>query len=162
MRSCSVEDNLNAGEKALEAILTGNHRGAVAFDPGGTTGIAYAFRNDAHIVTKHVSGEAATEWLKSLLFIEGRDIDVVVVEQHIPKLGVSMGREARRTMELVGSIAAIAGDYGKDVVRHTSSQMKTVPWVKWGRGSHERDASKHLARFLLDDASERGLIHTNS
>ena len=162
MRSRSVGDGLNAGEKALEAILTGNHRGAVAFDPGGTTGIAYTFRNDFAVRTNHVSMEFTVEWLKSLLFMEGRDIDVVVVEQHIPKPGMSMGREARLTMELVGSIEAVAKDYGKGVVRHTSAQMKTVPWVKWGRGSHERDASKHLARFLLDDASERGPIHTDS
>lgn len=152
----------NAGVKAMEAILTGKHRGAVAFDPGGTTGIAYTFRDDFAVRTDHVSMEFTVEWLKSLLFMEGRDIDVVVVEQHIPKPGMSMGREARLTMELVGSIEAVAKDYGKEVVRHNSSQMKTVPWVKWGRGSHERDAGKHLARFLLDDSGERGLIKTNS
>lgn len=153
---------MNAGEKAIEAILMGKHRGAVSFDPGGTTGIAYTFRDDFSVHTFHVSLEATVEWLKALLEAEGKRIDVVVVEQHIPKLGTSMGREARLTMELVGSISAVAEDYGKEVVRHTSSQMKTVPWVKWGRGSHERDAGKHLARFLLDDASEHGLILTDS
>lgn len=153
---------MNAGEKALERVLTGKHRGAVAFDPGGTTGIAYTYRDDFGVRTKHLSMESTVEWLKSLLFMEGHDIDVIVVEQHIPKPGTSMGREARLTMELVGSIVAVAEDYGKEVVRHTPSQMKTVPWVKWGRGPHEHDAGKHLARFLLDDASERGLIKTDS
>lgn len=97
-------------------------------------------------------------WVREFLRISGSSVDVLVVEQHIPKPGVTMGRDARLTMELVGKLEIEAAHAGVEVVRHNPSQMKTVPWMNQGHVVHERDASKHLARFILDDAADHGLI----
>lgn len=97
-------------------------------------------------------------WMESFLKNAGGSIQVVVIEKHIPRIGVTMGREARETMELIGGCAVVAERNECEVVWHTASQMKTVPWCDLGKGVHAKDAAKHLARFLLDDAGANGLI----
>ena len=97
-------------------------------------------------------------WIESFLKNAGGSIQVVVIEKHIPRMGVTMGCEATMTMELVGGCAAVAERNSREVVWHTASQMKTVPWCNLGKGVHAKDAAKHLARFLLDDAGANGLI----
>lgn len=145
--------------EALERVVRGEHAGAVAIDPGGTSGFAYIRSRDHELSDIHyemVSKDKTTDTLRSILKLG--TIDYVVVEKHIPRIGVTMGREARETMELVGSCTAVAEQYGVEVVWHTASQMKTVPWCNLGRGVHAKDACKHLARFLLDNAGTRGLL----
>lgn len=143
---------------ALERIMKQGHRGAIACDPGGTTGLAWSYRNSTHIYTEQVPQEDTIPWIREFLKVSGDSINVLVVEQHIPKPGMTMGRDARLTMELVGKLEIEAVHAGCEVVRHNPSQMKTVPWMREGRGVHARDASKHLARFILDDAADHGLI----
>lgn len=105
-----------------------------------------------------VPHDLTVKWVEDFLHNAGRSIQVVVIEKHTPRIGVTMGREATMTMELVGACATAAEYNGCEVVWHTASQMKTVPWCDLGKGVHAKDAAKHLARFLLDDAGANGLI----
>lgn len=147
-----------AGIHVLRSILSAPHRGALACDPGGTTGLSWVDRTRKEIYTAQVPGAETYQWVHDFLMKKGTEIDVLVVEQHIPKPGTNMGRDARLTMELVGKLEAEATLLGKVVVRHNPSQMKTVPWMNEGVGVHARDATKHLVRFLLDDAADGGVI----
>lgn len=148
----------NVGAKAISHILSGEHPGVVAIDPGGTSGVAWVFAGDGTVYSTQVPGPRTSEELRSILASDMGDIRYLVVERHIPRIGVTMGREARATMELVGELTGVAVSSGVCVVYHTPSQMKTVPWCTEGNGPHARDAVKHLYRFLLDFSTVGGAI----
>jgi len=152
---------MTLGEQALNDVLMHTHKGVLALDPGGTTGCAWievnSYGTDA-ISYCMVSDRDTISWLDKFLKNNSGSIGTVVIEKHVPRIGVTMGREARETMELIGGCAAVATGNGCEVAWHTASQMKTVPWCHVGRGVHAKDAAKHLARFMLDDAGNMGLI----
>lgn len=150
--------NVSTGVSVFQRVLKRQHRGVLALDPGGTTGCAWTYANAANVGYEMVPHDRTIEWLNEFLDCAGNSIQVVVIEKHTPRIGVTMGREATMTMELVGACATAAEYHGCEVVWHTASQMKTVPWCDFGKGVHARDAAKHLARFLLDDAGANGLI----
>lgn len=155
-KPCRSEDS--TGVNVFQGVLSRPHRGVLALDPGGTTGCAWSYRNAKNVGYSMVPHDDTLAWMESFLKNAGGSIQVVVIEKHIPRMGVTMGREATMTMELVGGCAAVAERNGCEVVWHTASQMKTVPWCNLGKGVHAKDAAKHLARFLLDDAGANGLI----
>lgn len=148
----------STGVSVFQGVLSRPHRGVLALDPGGTTGCAWSYRDAKNVGYSMVPHGDTVAWVEDFLKNAGSSIQVVVIEKHTPRIGVTMGREATMTMELVGGCAAVAERNGCEVVWHTASQMKTVPWCDFGKGVHAKDAAKHLARFLLDDAGANGLI----
>lgn len=154
----SSENKESTGVSVFQRVLRCPHRGVLALDPGGTTGCAWSYKNAVNVGYSMVPHDQTIKWMEEFLRNAGLSIQVVVIEKHTPRIGVTMGREATMTMELVGGCAAVAERNGCEVVWHTASQMKTVPWCDLGKGVHAKDAAKHLARFILDDAGANGLI----
>lgn len=154
----SSKNEESTGVNVFQRVLKRPHRGVLALDPGGTTGCAWSYKNAVNVGYSMVPNDQTIKWMEKFLRNAGPSIQVVVIEKHTPRIGVTMGREATMTMELVGGCAAVAERNGCEVVWHTASQMKTVPWCDLGKGIHAKDAAKHLARFLLDDAGANGLI----
>lgn len=150
---------MEPGNRLLNRLLSQPHSGAVAVDPGGTSGIAWVGRDGDVVSTTQVPMDETVAWIERLLGdSEPEEYSTMVIERHIPLPGKPQSGDAMRTMELVGALAETATRYGVEIVYHTASQMKTVHWCNLGAGVHARDAAKHLVRWLMDSVSDHGKV----
>ena len=147
---------MSVGNQLAELVLATPHKGILAIDPGGTTGFAWV-REDKSEIEFAMEAQADSVDFAESIILENR-ISYMVVERHIPLPGKRQGSEGMKTMELVGALESLGKRHGVEVVWHTASQMKSVSWCSYGKGVHAKDACKHLIRFLLDDAGDKGLI----
>lgn len=153
----------------LVSLLRENPDPILAVDPGETVGLAWV--EGERIVTASPPATDFTSWLVSLMAYQfgGWKEDVVpwpipanlVVEEWrlYPWMTKSMTWSDLFTPRLIGRIEMTAEVCEIPVHFQGANIIKALPWVQVGKNDHQRDAAKHLVRYMLDKQLDQGLVN---
>lgn len=172
-------------DKILAAALEANHEIVMSIDPGATCGVTWAIAG--RIETATIPRLELIGWLKALVAWSYEDdsryndwndpqwqgderwqhASTLPMPDHLVIEAWRLYKGQAQTFtnsdmpepRLIGRIEMVADLVDIPITFQGAAVMKTLPWLKIGTGPHEQDAAKHLVRYLIDQASDIGLIH---
>lgn len=146
--------------------MSGLHR-VLAFDPGGTTGMAVwgGYEDGSHDFISSQMPKPWEEWLAKLerdVFAE-HPPQLVVVERFTITANTLQKAREPDALYIIGALKLLAHKYGIDFELQspgdakrfcTDARLKKAGWWKSTPGGHANDAARHLFLAL----AKRGLI----